>query len=56
MIKIKCSISNENIRILGFHVIIFTLFGNVAFCLHDDANKIILIIYITASNENEMFL
>ena len=53
-IKIKYSISNENIRILWVHVIIFTLFGNITFSLHDDANKIIMIIYITVSNENEV--
>jgi len=55
-IKIKYSISNENNRILRVLVIIFTLFGNVTFSLHDDANKIIMLVYITASSENEMSL
>lgn len=56
MIKIKYSISSENIRILGVHVIIFTLFANITFSVHDDANKILMNIYITASNGNEMSL
>jgi len=55
-IKIKYSISNENIRTSRVHVIIFTLFGNINFSLHDDTNKIIMIINFTVSNENEMSL
>jgi len=55
-IKIKYSISNENIRTLGVHVIIFKLFGNITFSLHDDANKTIMFIHFTASNENEISL
>jgi ATP-dependent protease HslVU (ClpYQ) ATPase subunit len=38
-IKIKYSISNENISILRVHAIIFKLFGNITFSLHDDAKK-----------------
>jgi len=53
-IKTTYSISNENIIILRVHVIIFTLFGNITFSLRYDANKIVILVYITASSEKEM--